>query len=973
MLESQTPPMRDLPSGTVTFLFTDIEGSTRRWEADSRAMLAAVERHFALLDAAIRARNGVLFKTIGDAVQAAFPTALDGLLAAIDAQRAMLGEDWGAVDPLQVRIALHTGSATPRDGDYLAPSLNRLARLLSADAGGQILVSEATQTLLRDALPPRVQLRDLGEHRLRDLRSSEHVYQVVAEGLPDDFPPLKSLDRPLTNLPAQLTTFIGRSEELEEIAALLDDPAVRLLTLTGPGGTGKTRLALQAAADLLPAYADGVWFVALAPLTNGTLVPAAIAEALGVRETSGESIEEALRTCLQGKRMLLVLDNFEHVVGMAPLVSTVLANAPFLQILTTSRAPLRVAGERELPISPLGLPEEGKTGLPEARDSEAVRLFVDRVRGVRPDFVLNERNAATVAAICRRLDGLPLAIELAAARIRLFPVEAILARLDSRLALLTGGDRDRPERQQTLRGAIAWSHDLLSPDKQAFFRRLAIFVGGWTFDASEAVASVPPPLDCFDSLAVLAENSLIQQRDAEEMPEPRFSMLETIREYAREQLVASDEYERVAEAHAAFYLQLAVAAEPHLTGPEALIWLRRLDRDRENLRTALEWLRERGDSARAVQLAAALWRFWWLRGEISQGRQQVEATLAMSDLPTTDPNLAAALDGAGVLAETQSDYDRAEELHRQALALSRNSGNREGSARSLGNLGVIAADRGSLDEAASLLTESLAEGRQTGQKALIATALNDLGGVAYSRGELGEAEALFAESLALRRRHGSASEIARTLNNMGFIALNGGDFPRARAMFEESLALYRQSGDKWGAGGPLYGLAMAYQLDGELASSTPLLEESLALFEETGDAHNAAIAQLNLAETALSQGELDRAGGYFQEALERFHTIDDRARIADTLTGIGRLLARRGHQASATRLLSAASALAGADRPPDEETIPGAAELNLAREALGAEAFAAAWRDGQGLGLEEAVAEAERVRPAGNTLAGGIA
>src|SRR5215213_5517421 len=482
--------MRDFPSGTVTFLFTDVEGSTRRWEQDSVATRTTIERHFAILDDAIRANNGVRFKTIGDAVQAAFPTALDAVLAAVAGQRALIAEDWGELGAIPVRMALHTGAATPDNGDYFAPALNRLARLLAAGAGRQILLTEATRQLVRDLSPAGMPLQivDLGEHGLRDLREAEHVFQLTAPGLPSDFPPLKSLDRQLHNLPPQLTPFIGREALVAEICGRLEQPDVRLLTLTGPGGAGKTRLALHAATELVKAYSDGVWFVPLAPVAAATLVAATIAGALGIRETATDSIEATLRTYLRPRRLLLVLDNFEHVVDASPLVADLLANCPDIQVLATSRAPLHISGEHELPILSLELPSLARPlCLDDALASEAVRLFVDRARAVQSHFELTEENAETIVAICRRLDGLPL---------------AILARLDSRLTLLTGGGRDRPERQQTLRGAIAWSHDLLDGSYQTLFRRLAVFAGGWNLDAAQAVADLgtDPPLPVFDGL-----------------------------------------------------------------------------------------------------------------------------------------------------------------------------------------------------------------------------------------------------------------------------------------------------------------------------------------------------------------------------------------------------------------------------------------------------------------------------------------
>jgi predicted ATPase/class 3 adenylate cyclase len=960
-LENGTLSMSEFPSGTVTFLFTDIEGSTKRWEANSPAMLNAVEYHIAILDEVISTNFGVRFKVIGDAVQAAFPTAHDALVAAVVAQRQLTIQDWGGVDRLAVRMALHTGTATPRDGDYLAPCLNRLARLLSASAGGQILLSEATRNLVRDELPVGVALIDLGEHRLRDIHEKEHVYQVTAAGLPQGFPPLKSLDAPLTNLPVQLTSFVGRERDIAEITRLLADPTVHLLTLTGPGGTGKTRLALRVGADLVRAYKDGVWFVALAPITNAHLILSAIAEALGVREITGEPLVQTLCGYLSQKRLLLILDNFEHLVAAARYVSDLLANCPSLQILATSRGPLRITGEHALSIEPLTMPEAAPgVSSEDAMRFEAVRLFVERAQAARANFVIDERNAAAIVAICRRLDGLPLAIELAAARMRLLSLEALLTRLDSSLTLLTSGDRDRPERQQTLRAAIAWSYDLLGHEEQALFRRLAVFVGGWTLEAAEAIATQSPAIrSTLDSLGALAENSLIQPRNPlrpMEHAEPRFVMLETIREFAEEQLAASEERTSVERVHAAFFLDLAITAEPHLTGPEAITWLIRLDADHENLSAALEHFRREGNGDRAVAMAAALWRFWWLRGHITEGRGELEETLALQLTMRAPRELAVALDGAGVLAETQGDYDRAELLHQRALQLARTDDDRESIARSLGNLGVIAADRGEFERAAELLSESLYLARVVGQAHLVATALNDLGGVAHSRGDLTRAEELYRESLAIRRKSGSGSDIARTLNNLGFISLAMQAFSKACAYFEESLALYRENGDKWGIAGPLYGLAMA-SLPDDPKHSTDLLEESLALFREAGDARNAANAWLNLGSLALSSRDVDRALESYREALSGFYAVDDLEGITEALSGAGRAYARRGEHATATHLLAAAAALSDADQPPGSpgEDDP---DLESARSVLGENGFMDAWRSGRGLSVEEAIAEA---------------
>ena len=958
--------MSDYPSGTVTFLFTDIEGSTRRWEQDSMAMRAAVERHFAILDEAIRANNGVRFKTIGDAVQAAFPTALDGVQAAVLAQRALVAEDWGELGPIPVRMALHTGVATPQDGDYLSPALNRLARLLAAGAGGQILLTEATRQLVRElsaaGLP--LQLVDLGEHGLRDLREVEHVFQLTAPGLPSDFPPLKSLSRQTHNLPPQLTPFIGREALVAEIRGRLEQPGVRLLTLTGPGGAGKTRLALQVATELVEAYADGVWFVPLAPVTSATLVPATIAGALGIRETAADSIEATLRAYLRPRRLLLVLDNFEHVVDASPLVADLLSQCPDIQVLATSRAPLHLSGEHELPVPSLELPSaENGLRVDDALASEAVRLFVDRARAVQSHFELTEDNVEAVVAICRRLDGLPLAIELAASRVRLLPPKAILARLDSRLTLLTGGGRDRPERQQTLRGAIAWSHDLLDGSQQTLFRRLGVFAGGWTLDAAEAVVGfgADPPLPVFDGLDALNDSSLIRLQelsDGDEAADPRFVMLQTIHEFATEQLVASGELEQAKENHAAWFLDLAIEAEPQLPGPSAVSWLDRLESDHDNLRAALDWLGTKGDGQRAVTLAAAMWRFWWLRGHITEGRKQLETALAV-DGATAAAARATALDGAGVLAETQGDYDRAEALHREALALSRERDDKTGIARALGNLGVVAFDRGDDDQATVLLEESLALAREIGDQFLVATALNDLGAVAFKRADLEGAERLYQESLSLRRRAGSGSEIARALNNLGSVAIAREALTDACQFFSESLSLYRDAGDRWGAAGALIGLAVANHRQGDSPRAVALLEESLSLFREVGDRRSAALAALNLADALRDSGDLTQAGIHYRDAITGFDAIEDQVLVAQGLQGLGSLLVRAGELERAATLLAAASNLTLDKEPGSGEGSPEsaslAADLAAIRGALGEDAFTAAWDAGRALSCDAAV------------------
>jgi predicted ATPase/class 3 adenylate cyclase len=586
--------MSDLPSGTVTFLFTDIEGSTTRWERRSEAMRVALARHDALLRAAIHDHGGVIFKTMGDAFHAVFRDAANAVAAAVDAQHRLQADSWDEVGGLRVRMALHTGTAELRDGDYYGTTMNRVARLTSVGHGGQILLSEATAALVRDDLADGVSLLDLGQHRLKDLTRPEHISQVVQDGLPAAFPPLVSLDVQPHNLPTHPTALLGRERDIARVRERLRRDDVRLLTLTGPGGTGKSRLSLQVAAEMIDQFADGVFLVALAPISDPTLVASTIAQTVGVREATGRPIVESLKEHLSGKQMLLLLDNFEQIVEAASVVSDLLGAAPRLKILVTSRAALQVRGEHEEAVPPLTLPDRGRAPAPATLSQySAVALFIERAGAIKADFTVTNENAPAVAEICHRLDGLPLAIELAAARTRLLTPQAVLARLERRLPILTGGARDLPARQQTLRNAIAWSYDLLSPEEQALYRRLSIFAGGCTLEAAEAVCDPDGTLglDVLDGMSSLAAQSLLKQLEGPD-GEPRFGMLETIREFGLEQLRASGELELVARAHGEYYLDLAKAVGPILFADPATV--RRSLAEFHNIHEALRWLFHHG-------------------------------------------------------------------------------------------------------------------------------------------------------------------------------------------------------------------------------------------------------------------------------------------------------------------------------------------------------------------------------------------
>jgi predicted ATPase/class 3 adenylate cyclase len=861
--------MPDLPSGTVTFLFTDIEGSTPLWERDRQAMATAVERHIALLDAAIQAHGGIHFKTVGDAVQAAFPTAPDAVIAAVDAQRALVAEDWGEIGPLHVRMALHVGEGLPDDrGDYLAAPLNRLARLLSTGYGGQILLSQSVQQLTRGALPAGTKLRDLGEHRLRDLLEPERVFQLVHPELPAEFPPLRTLRSRPNNLPRQPTPLVGREREVSAVADLLRSDPVQLVTLTGPGGVGKTRLGLQAVADLLDAFPDGAFFVELAPLTDPALVPSTVARVLGVRVEVGEPVVGLLEDFLRDRRLLLLLDNVEHLLPAASLVSDLLRACPTLKVLATSRTPLRLRGEREFVIAPLAVPTlQRAPDLAALEQNDAVRLFVARAQEVRADLALTPDNAAAIAETVRRLDGLPLALELAAARLRILTPAALLARLDRRLPLLTGGSQDLPERQKTLRDTIAWSVDLLPDDQQVLLRRLAVFAGGATLEAVEAVCAGDG--DALDGLTGLVEQSLVRQREAPG-DEPRFVMLETIREFAVEQLRDSGEERTVREAQAAWSFSLAEQAESALSGPEEADWLARLDAERDNLRGALEWAADAGEPELAVKLSTALWPVWTRQGLVTEGQRWLERTLAMSGV--SDAARAEALYRLGSSAIDLSDYVRARSFYEASLELCRAAGDKRGMARALTGLGIVAADTGAFAEARERYQEALAIHERSGDQGRRAWSLFNLGQVASAEGHLDEA----------RATHQAALDVRRTMA--------GGDF-----------------GDTGDIGFSLFALGQVARRMGRPAEAHELLEQSLQTFKAVGDRQGTAYAMLEKGRAFLAQDLPTHASPLLREATAAFCEMADWQAVIEGLEALALTSGREGDPAVAARLLGATS------------------------------------------------------------------
>ncbi len=737
--------MANLPRGTITLVFTDIEGSTRLvQELGQDVYVRALEDHRRLLRQAFTVHGGVEVEMQGDSFHFAFTDPCEALLGAAQAQRALAEHEWEC-EPIRVRIGIHTGEPLVTDRLYAGLDVHRAARVMSAGHGGQVLVSETTVAGVEARLPRGLSLRDLGEHRLKDLSAPQHLYQLGKQ----EFPPLASLYQ--TNLPVPSTPFLGREREVQEVSALLADERTRLLTLTGAGGSGKTRLAAQAAADVSDVYPDGVFWVGLAGLREPALVTSTIGQVVAAKRDLAEHIG--------GRRLLLLLDNFEHVLPAAPELAALVAACPNVTLLVTSRETLHLTSEREYVVLPL-------------RDADAVSLFHERARAVGVELAAN----GEVAQICRRLDHLPLAIELAAARVKVLSPSALLERLAQRLPILTGGAQDLPERQRTLRSTIAWSYELLSAEEQRLFARLSVFAGGSTLESAEQICEAG-----LDTLQSLVEKSLLRHTDG------RFWMLETIREFAGERLEESGEADAVQRLHAGFFVKLADRRYGDLRGRDAALWLQRFEDEHDNFPSVLAYLLERGDSSSALQLAGALSRFWMIRGHLAEGRRWLETTLQASAVLAMRPR---ALRGLALIAMEQGDVDGAAEAAAEALTFDRKEGNEEGAAQSMLLLADIAAYRDDLDTAARLWEDSAELARRLGLRMELAIALYNLGHVARLQGQLEMAEGHFEESYTNFRELEDLQGQAGTLTGLVQTASERGDLARAFSMLAVATEHY---------------------------------------------------------------------------------------------------------------------------------------------------------------------------------------
>jgi len=912
---------RSLPTGTVSLLCTDIEGSTRLLHTLGERYAEALAEHRRLLRAALREHRGCEVDTQGDAFFYAFPRAHDAVAGAVAAQRALASHMWPEGLALRVRIGIHTGEPTATGEGYVGIDVHRAARVMSAGHGGQVLLTQSTRDLLPEELSDAVSLRDLGEHRLKDLTHPQRLYQLLIPGLENDFPALRTLEARPTNLPIQPTPLIGREQQVTEAVTLVRREGIRLVTLTGAGGTGKTRVSLQVAAELVADFEDGVFFVDLAAITDPHLCIPTVAQTLSVREKPGQSLSETLTDYLRDKHLLLVLDNFEQLLDAGPAVSALLAGAPNLKVLVTSRAPLHLSGEHEYSVPPLTVPDLDASEQPATLAAyEAVQLFLERAQAVKPEFELTSENAPAVAKICARLDGLPLAIELGAARVRILSPQALLARLSQRLALLTGGARDAPARQQTLRDTIEWSYGLLSPSEQRLFARLSVFLGGRTIEAAEVVCDPARELDgaVFDGVASLVEKSLLRQEEGR-AGEPRFFMLETIREYALDRLERSREGELLRQRHAHYFVALAEEAEPEILGADQIVWLERLETERDNFRAALGWSLERGDTELGLRLIGSLRRAWVARGYLSETRKWLEVAFEQDAAVPTQVE-AKALYGLGRVALVQGDYDQAIPSLDRSARLFRELGEAEGLVFSLADLGFIATAQGRHENAQRFAEESLAEAKAAGNESTIAAALHSLACTKLDADEYGEARTLFEQSLALRRKLGDKRNMANSLCYLGSVALLEGDYDSATALLDESLAL-------------------GWELGNLLIVSAALANESLV---------------------ALAAGDAGRAAALCIEGLALSHELGDKRTTVECLHALAGVAAVNAEPLRAALLSGAAESLHTAIKAPPSpaERMVGERFLLIARAAVDDESFEVSWAKGRRMNYDAAVAYA---------------
>jgi len=925
-------------SGILTFLFTDLEGSTPLWEQYPDLMQVVSARHDELLRAVFEGNGGRVVKTTGDGFHVVFASPADGIAAALAGQQAITTEVWPPeVGSIKVRMGLHAGEGQAREGDYYGPDLNRAARVMGIGHGGQILVSGTTAALLRGRLPDGAELIDLGPHRLKGLSDLEQVYQLVHSSLETEFPPLHSSVSIPHNLPTQLTTFIGRTRELEEVKRLIESN--RLLTLLGPGGTGKTRLMLQVASDLVERFPDGVWLVELAPLTNPELVTEKTAGVLGVRGHPDRSLVDSLAVYLRRKEILLLLDNAEHLIQTsAELAEHLLMLCPQLKILTTSREPLSIGGEAAFQVPSLSLPAENVMTGAELEASEAVQLFLDRSRAVRPDFELTTSTVPAVAKIVRQLDGIPLALELAAARLRVMSAEQIAARLNDRFRLLVGGRRTALPRQQTLQALIDWSWNLLQESEQVLLRRLSVFSGGWTLEDAQQVAR-GPQLDEFaiiDNLEALVEKSLVATGSLPDGGD-RFHLLESIRQYARERLSEAEEDDALGDRHAAYFVGLIREAEAAHTQTETVAWIMRLVREMDNFRAVFNWLENHDPMlflAAAGKLMVLGGQGYWSFSP-PQGRRWLERAIEFG--------------------RTAEAFEEGRPEHRENLG------------RALGALGSVGLAQGRHEEGAAAGAKAVSILRPLGESQPLAYALGIYAFNSSFLGRLDEAYEAGEEAGKIARGLGDGVSLSLALSALGLAAMMNGDIEKAQEYIREAKTLIEELGSSLVGPQILVGEGQLHALMGDLEGAEAIYREADQRFQELGDPTQTIFMRSELAHILRGQGKWEQALPLYRETILYFQDMGHEPAVANQLECFAYIAIVQKEPEKAARLLGAAQAIRERTNNPInlpwEKADYDQAMKQLA-EILGSADRDAAVGEGRSMTLDEAVVLARTVTEA---------
>ena len=894
-------------------------------------MKDALARHDDILRQAIESQGGHVIKTTGDGFHAAFETCAGALAAALTAQQGLYSAAWEGIQPqrLRVRMGLHTGEAQERSGDFYGPALNRAARLMSIAHGGQTLLSTTTADLVRDDLPVDASLKDLGEHRLRDLVRSEHVFQLIHPGLPSEFPPLRSVDAFPNNLPVQLTSFIGRERELEEARQRL--ASSHLLTLIGPGGTGKTRLSLQLAADVLPSFSDGVWLAELAPLTDPALVIQTVGSVLRLREQLGMSLEELLIDYLREKNLLLVLDNCEHLIdACAQLADRLLHACGTLKMIASSREALGIAGETVYRVPPLSLPDADCLTRRDFGRCESGQLFVERASAANPRFSLTDQNAAAVAQICRRLDGIPLALELAAARVTTFSAEQIAAHLDDRFRLLTGGSRTALPRQQTLRALIDWSYELLPEQERILMRKLAVFAGGWTFEAAEAVCS---DLNVLDLLPHLVNKSLVAV-DTEIDP-PRYRLLETVRQYARDKLLELGETEPARRSHFDYFLSLASQTAPKLKRAGASEWVVKLELEHDNLRTAIQWgLEERLDDV--LRMVTLLSYFWNRRGYEEEARSLIREALQRA--------------ASGGESEGRAGEERSR-LMAEAWA----------------TLGLMAYSQGDNQSALEACKQAAVIARRLGDNRVLAIALAFQATGALTLGQSEGVDALLKEGVAAAEASGDKFAIGLTLTLYAVPLTQSGitHYRQLTPDLDRGRTLLKESGDEWSATMGLLSSGMLARFHGDYELARQQFATIEPLFLDLGDRHRVNMIRSELAHIERYEGRYEKAEAMYRETLQEWQRLGHRAAVAHQLECFAAIAHHRGERERAARLYGAAERLRERINIPMTELERAEYDLAIARLRLETDEalFTSSWAAGRALSMDQAIRLALEATP----------